>query len=411
MNSQEARTPAAAHRTERRLLMIEQGGQGGIADYTSQLTRELGAQGWQVELATAADHRYGPAPGVTVHRVFHYLRGHTLLSRGLRRYRLGWIVNGVRFLITLPRLTRLARRVDLVHVQSWETPALGLIAIAGMRLAGATIVQTEHNTFERGGRLIRTRTALHRALARLTARTIVHTQADLAGASPRRRSRVAVIPHGEYGSLARTGGVADRAAARAALGIAPDAPVTLVFGQLRTDKGFGDLLEALGHVPSLHLLVGGKDLGALAAARAQLQSPELRGRVTVREGFLEMSEAARLFAAADTVALPYKVASQSGVLLLAYGFRRPPIVYPVGGLTESVLDGETGWICARADSAALVDALAASVAAGWPECRRRGEAGAAFAQERFAWPAIARRTGALYDEALAEKAGLRLRQS
>jgi glycosyltransferase involved in cell wall biosynthesis len=407
MNSQAARTPAATLKTERRLLMIEQGGQGGIADYTAQLTRELAAQGWQVELATADDHHYSPAPGVTVHRVFHYLRGHTLLSRGSRRYRLGWIVNGVRFLTALPRLTRLARRVDLVHVQSWETPALGLIAIAGMRLAGATIVQTEHNTFERGGHLVRTRTVLHRALARLTARTIVHTQADLAGVAPRMKSRVAVIPHGEYGGLARTGGVADREAARAALGIAPDAPVTLVFGQLRTDKGFADLLQALRRVPSLHLLVGGKELGALAAARAELQSPELRERVTVREGFLEMSEAAQLFAATDTVALPYKVASQSGVLLLAYGFQRPVIVYPVGGLTESVQDGETGWICARADPAGLATALADSVAAGWPECRRRGEAGAAFAQERFAWPAIAGRTGALYDEALAEIASLR----
>ena len=57
---------------------------------------------------------------------------------------------------------------------------------------------------------------------------------------------------------------------------------------------------------------------------------------------------AELFAATDTVALPYRAASQSGVLLLAYGFARPVIVYPVGGLLEAVIDGETGWICARA---------------------------------------------------------------
>jgi len=123
--------------------------------------------------------------------------------------------------------------------------------------------------------------------------------------------------------------------------------------------------------------------------------------VTVREGFLDMPEVARLFAAADTVALPYQAASQSGVLLLAYGFRRPVIVYPVGGLPEAVIDGETGWICARADVDALVDALAASIDAGWPECRRRGEQGKRFADERFAWPAIAKRTGELYEQVLA----------
>jgi glycosyltransferase involved in cell wall biosynthesis len=65
-----------------------------------------------------------------------------------------------------------------------------------------------------------------------------------------------------------------------------------------------------------------------------------------------------------------------------------------------VLDGETGWICPRPDIDGLVSALAASVDAGWPECRRRGEAGASFAAQRFAWPTIAGRTGELYREVL-----------
>ena len=100
--------------------------------------------------------------------------------------------------------------------------------------------------------------------------------------------------------------------------------------------------------------------------------------------------------------LPYRVASQSGVLLLAYGFHRPVVVYPVGGLPESVLDGETGWVCTSGDVDGLAGALADVIAAGWPECRRRGEAGARLAEERFAWPAIARRTAALYERAIAD---------
>jgi D-inositol-3-phosphate glycosyltransferase len=403
MDSEEARTPADAQELHRRVLIVEQIGQGGFADYTAELAGALAAQGWLVDLATADDHRYGPAHGVAVHRVFHYLRGRTRLSRALRRRRLGWLVNGMRFLLALPRLLRLAKRADLVHAQGWENPLLGLIAILCLRARGAQVVQTEHNTFERGRRFLRTRMRLKRALARRAARIVVHTQADVAHMPAAVRDRVVVIPHGEYGGLARTGGAADRDAARAELGIEPETPVTLIFGQLRTDKGFPDLLDALERVPSLRLLVAGKELGALAAARTQLQSPALAGRVIVREGFIEMRQAARLFAAADTVVLPYEVASQSGVLLLAYGFRRAVIVYPVGGLAESVLDGETGWICARPDPDALADALAASVAAGWPECARRGQAGAQLARERYAWPAIARRTGALYEQVLAGK--------
>jgi glycosyltransferase involved in cell wall biosynthesis len=386
---------------QRRLLMVEQGGRGGVADYTAELTRALAAEGWQVSLATAEDHRYVSSSGASIHRVFHYVRDRTPLGRAVRRCGLGPVANGLRFLVAMPRLMALARRADLVHVQGWEFAPLGVVAIGCMRLVGATVVQTAHNTFERGRSLDRT----HRLLARLTARTIVHTEADLERA-PRVRheadGRVVVIPHGEYGGLARTGGAADRDAARASLGIAPDAPVTLLFGQLRLDKGLSDLLAALVQIPRLQLLVGGQEKGALAATRAQMESPALAGRVTVREGFLDMHDAAQLFAATDTVALPYAVASQSGVLLLAYGFHRPVVVYPVGGLVEAVLGGETGWICAQPDVDGLVGALTASVDAGWPECCRRGEAGAQLAEERFAWPVIAHRTGELYEEVLAD---------
>ncbi len=375
-----------------RVLMIEQGGRGGVADYTAQLARALAADGWQIALATAEDHLYQPTSGVTIHRVFHYVRGRTRLGRATRRLGLGPIANGFSFLAALPRLVVLARKSDLIHTQGWEFAPLGVVAVACLRLAGGTVVQTTHNTFERGRPLDRT----HRLLARLTARTIVHTKADLERVPSQAKGRVVVIPHGEYGGLARTGGQADRDAARASLGIAPDAPVTLLFGQLRLDKGLDQLLATLPRIPRLQLLVGGQEEGALAGARTQLESPALAGRVTVREGYLSMEEAAQLFAATDTVALPYVIASQSGVLLLAYGFHRPVVIYPVGGLVEAVIDGETGWICSRPNVEGLVAALTASVEAGWPECRRRGEAGASLAEERFAWPMIARRTGELY---------------
>jgi glycosyltransferase involved in cell wall biosynthesis len=385
----------------KRVLMIEQGGRGGVADYTAELLRGLVGEGWSVALASAADHRYPPIDGVRVYPVFHYLRDDTPVARELRRRGLGKVVNGVRFVLSLPALMRLARRADIVHTQGWEIPQIGLLAILCLRLSGATVVQTAHGTFERSSTFLRTRRFVRRASAALSARTIVHTEADLARVPAPAAARTVVIAHGEYGGLASSGGAAEREAARAALGIAADVPVTLMFGQLRADKGLDDLLAALARLPALHLLIGGQDTGALAAASARLRSPELAGRVTVREGFLEMTEVARLFAAADTVALPYQAASQSGVLLLAYGFSRPVIVYPVGGLPEAVIDGETGWICARADVDALVDALAASIDAGWPECRRRGDQGKRFADEHYAWPAIARRTGELYEEVLA----------
>ena len=281
--------------------------------------------------------------------------------------------------------------------------------MACLRLAGTPVVQTEHGTFERTPSFVRARRLTRELSARMAARTIVHTQADLDRFRPLLGERALVIPHGEYGGLARMGGQAEREPSRRALGIPPRAPVTLMFGQLRTDKGLGDLVAAVRRVPELHLLIGGHDDGGLAEVRGGLEQDELRGRVTVREGFLDMREAAMLFAAADTVALPYKVASASGVLLLAYGFARPVVIYPAGGMVEAVIDGETGWVSAAAEPHALAEALADSVRAGAEECRRRGERGRAFAEEHYAWPVIARRTGELYLDVLAERARLRRR--
>lgn len=385
-----------------RLLMIEQGGRGGVADYTGALVRGLAALGWEIDLATADDHLYEPVAGVTPRPVFHYVRDRTALGRALSRSRLKRPANGLLFLLALPRLFALARRSDIVHSQGWELPQLGLAGMLCLSLAGRPVVQTAHGTFDRGSRLLRTRAAVRKASSRMTARTIVHTQADLERLWPAAAQQAVVIPHGEYGGLARTGGEADRAASREELGIPADAAVTLMFGQLRTDKGLGDLVYALGRLPGLHLLIGGQDTGGLAQQARALADPALAGRVTIREGFLDMSEAARLFAAADTVSLPYQVASQSGVLLLAYGFRRPVIVYPVGGMAEAVIDGETGWVCERPDRDALAAALAASIEAGTQECLRRGEAGERLAEERYSWDVIANSTATLYRDVLGD---------
>ncbi len=383
--------------------MVEQGGRGGVADYTAELTRALGAVGWQVELATAEDHLYRPAPGVHINVVFHYVRGHSQPARAIRRWGLGSIANGLRFLLAIPRLVRLAREADIVHSQGWEFAPLGVLAIACMRLTGAPVVQTSHNTFERD----RARDRTHSALAALTVQTIVHTEADVARVPRRATTRVTVIPHGEYSSLARSGGQASPERARAQLGIDPDSPVTLLFGQLRPDKGLDDLLAALVRVPHLHALIVGHEAGALEAAGEELKRAQAAGRVTVRDGFVDMTQAAQAFAACDTVVLPYSVASQSGVLLLAYGFHRPVIVYPVGGLPEAVIDGESGWICARCDVDALVDALNSSVAAGRAECYRRGEAGHRLAEERYGWHSIAARTAEIYHSVLAGRSSPR----
>jgi glycosyltransferase involved in cell wall biosynthesis len=380
-----------------RVVLVEEGGVGGVADYTAELAAALARAGWQVDVATSRDHRYPSAPGVAVHALFPYVRGRTALGRAIRRARLSKAVNGATHLAANAPLLRLARRVDVVHVQGGEWPPLGALQALLVCAARRPFVWTPHNTFDRGERAY----AHSRALTdRCANRLVIHAEHDRAALPPETAAKAVVIPHGEYGGLARRGAPdADPRAARAELGARDDELVVLLFGQLRPDKGVRDLLLAAADVPEVRVVLAGEDKGALAEVADLRADARLADRLVVRDGFVPAEEAGRLFAAADVAALPYHQASASGVLLLAYGYGCPVVAYPVGGLPEYVVDGETGWLCARADPDALAEQLRAIAAGGQETCRARGAAARALANERFSWDAIAERTAALYIDA------------
>jgi glycosyltransferase involved in cell wall biosynthesis len=50
------------------------------------------------------------------------------------------------------------------------------------------------------------------------------------------------------------------------------------------------------------------------------------------------------FNCSDCVILPYKSATQSGVIVDSYSFSRPCIAFNVGGIKEQIVDGQTGFL-------------------------------------------------------------------
>src|SRR5262249_16411997 len=67
-------------------------------------------------------------------------------------------------------------------------------------------------------------------------------------------------------------------------------------------------------------------------------------------------EVRRLFAAADVCTLPYRSATQSGVIQIAYAAACPVIITRVGGLPEFVAEGRSGYTVPPEDPAPLADA-------------------------------------------------------
>jgi glycosyltransferase involved in cell wall biosynthesis len=122
----------------------------------------------------------------------------------------------------------------------------------------------------------------------------------------------------------------------------------LTFGAIRPYKGIDIALEALARVDSrLHvrLIVAGRSWDGGEALRGQAERLGLGERVEFLDRFIPNDEAALLFAAAHASLLPYRSASQSGVVQLSFAYERPVIATQVGGLPAAIDDNVTGLLC------------------------------------------------------------------
>jgi glycosyltransferase involved in cell wall biosynthesis len=133
----------------------------------------------------------------------------------------------------------------------------------------------------------------------------------------------------------------------------------LFFGRLSKYKGLEGLYQAMPlvseRVPGVRLVVAGRPEFGYVPPRP----PELSqgGKIEILDRYIPNSELAELMQRASVVACPYTTATQSGVVLTAYGFGTPVVATAVGGLPEYVRDGESGIVVPPNDSAALADAL------------------------------------------------------
>ena len=63
------------------------------------------------------------------------------------------------------------------------------------------------------------------------------------------------------------------------------------------------------------------------------------------------------FSACDVVVLPYKSATQSGIVQIANNFNKPMISTNVGGLDEVIKNNETGYLVEKENPQQLADAI------------------------------------------------------
>jgi len=205
--------------------------------------------------------------------------------------------------------------------------------------------------------------------------------------APRRR-----VPHPFYAQFDR--GRWTRESARTSLGLEGD--VALFFGYVRAYKGLDTLLRAWRRVraerPGATLVVAGEFYERPEAYEALAREA---GGVRLLNRYIPDDEVEALFRAADVTVLPYRSGTQSGVTHVAYALGSPVIATRVGGITETVHEGETGLTCPPEDPEALAGVLVRFFAEG---LRERMAGPIAALRAAHSWEALARSTVDLVGE-------------
>jgi glycosyltransferase involved in cell wall biosynthesis len=281
--------------------------------------------------------------------------------------------------------------VDLVHA---HLPLAGVVARLAGRRAGVPVVYTEHNLLERYHPLTR---RANLATWRLQ-RAVVAVSEGVAGSIARH------APPGVPVRVVRNGieipaddDDAGRAA-RAALGIAPDAPVVGTVAVFRRQKRLDLWLEIARRIaerqPAARFLLVGE--GPLRAATEVLAARlGLGGRAL----FAGQREDVRPYLAAlDVYLMSSEFEGLPLALLEAMAAGRAVVATAVGGVPEAIADGESGVVRAFGDVAGLAAAAAGLLA----DPARRAALGAAARRrvaERFGIRRMAGELEAIYREA------------
>lgn len=340
-------------RPPRLLRIITRLNIGGPATHVVVADRGLRARGWETLLAFGSVEPDEAevdvdALGVPAQRV-----------AGLQR-----AINPIADLRAAATLARIIRRhrPDVIHTHLSKAGLLGRsVALATSR---AVRVHTFHGTVFGGYFGSATSGAIVRAERFLGH----HSQAVVALSDRQQRElvefgiappeRIRVVPLGlPLERFAPAGSDEARRAARSGLGVPREAVVVVAIGRLVAIKRLDRLIDAMALVvpviPDVRLYFVG-DGSEHQALEARAAAAGLADRITFA-GW--SSDSPSWYAAADVVALTSDREGTPLALIEAAASGRPVVATDVGGVSDVVADGKTGYVVAPEDIPGFADRL------------------------------------------------------
>lgn len=175
----------------------------------------------------------------------------------------------------------------------------------------------------------------------------------------------------------------------------------LYAGRVIRRKRLLDLIRGFAliapQMPSAQLRVAGEfnsEPGYTRLVRQAIHEARLENRIQMLGGLTEQA-VLREFATCDVLALPSIQETTPMVIAQAMAAGKPVVATPVGGVTEMVQDGDTGFLVSVGEPTKLGDALL-TVLSNSDLRMRMGQAGRQFAIDNYLAANVARRTHAVY---------------
>jgi glycosyltransferase involved in cell wall biosynthesis len=385
-----------------RILEVETFGRGGLAHYVDNLARALANRGHEVILMTTVDYelegRTSPPDNLRIEKIIASLSGKSPASSMLWRSRLTRKAAAIRSAVTVARRAR-RLQPDLIHLHC--TNSVALLYLALLRRSRSPLAYTAHVITPHEP--IPFQDAVYGRIHRIGDLVVVHSKVDrsrLLEEFSLQPSRVAVIPHGEYGFFERCGAPLDRETARGEIGLQPGDEAALFFGYIRDYKGLDVLLDAWPMVaaarPRARLVVAGDPVQLAPARRRELEASAERVGALSRFEYIPFDQVARYFAAADLLVLPYRRISQSGVLFLALSMGLPVVATNVGALPEVLQDGDSALLVPPDSPRELAAAVTRVLADA--DLRARLARGGRRVAASHSWESIGEQTEAAFED-------------
>ncbi|MCX6791359.1 MAG: glycosyltransferase family 4 protein [Candidatus Gribaldobacteria bacterium] len=279
--------------------------------------------------------------------------------------------------LDLPRFLALRRKIKELNPDVLYFPFFHFyLPLISWWFKGIPQVYTAHDPVLHSGEKSSLTSVLQNKLIQKSQRVIILSSAfkkDI----PKSADRVDVIPHGIFDYYLEQ--VQDQSEK-------PHPPTLLFFGRIVDYKGLDLLLKAFPIVqkalPQACLLIAGS--GNLEPYQNLLKGQK---GIILENKWIDDQNVAGYFLQSDILVCPYRDASQSGAIPVAYVFKMPVIATRVGGLIEQVEDQKTGILVEGGNVEKIAQACI-RLLQNEDQRKRFGQAGYQKATTQWSWEGI-----------------------